>query len=67
MIGKRFPLAVLILTAIMISSYFNFDLATTGLLIVLCQIGPAYFKDIGQEKQMIKLIPDETMEKVQNG
>lgn len=64
LVGKRFPLAVLIIIAIMISSYFQFEQATTGLLIVMALIGPAYFKDIGQEKQTIRMTPDETMEKI---
>ena len=61
-IGRRFPLAVMIIIAIMLSSYYRFAEATTGLLIVLALIGPAYYKDVGTEKATIRLVPDETME-----
>jgi len=66
-IGRRFPLAVIIVTAIMISAYYHFEEASTGLLIVLALIGPAYYKDIGTEKATIQLVPDETMEVKQDG
>jgi uncharacterized membrane protein YqjE len=66
-IGRRFPLAVMIIIAIMLSSYYRFAEATTGLLIVLALIGPAYYKDVGTEKATIQLVPDETMEVKQDG
>lgn len=58
-IGRRFPLAILILMAIVALTYSGYSDVARELVIAFGIIMSAYYKDVGQEKNTIKMINGE--------
>lgn len=59
-IGRRFPLAILLLVVTCYAFYAGLAALGEGLLVIDGIVITAYFKDIGTEKQTIKMIADES-------
>lgn len=59
-IGRRFPLAVILIVAACTMAYLGQSEVATALVTVVATVITGYFRDIDQEKQTIKLVEDET-------
>jgi hypothetical protein len=66
-IGRRFPLAVITLAAIVLLVYLDFDIVASSLGGAYVIILHGYYDDIAQEKQTIKMITDDTPEVFSDG
>jgi hypothetical protein len=58
-IGRRFPLAVIILAAIVLTAYLNMSTIAISLTTAFGIIVVGYYRDINGEKDTIKLVGDE--------
>ena len=65
-IGRRFPLAVLLLVATCAMAYQGQEAIASILGTILGIIAAAYYNDVSSEKQTIHMIPDETTEAYNN-
>ena len=61
-IGRRFPLAVLLLVATCAMAYNGQEAIASIMGTILGIIATAYYKDVSAEKQTIKLVNDATGE-----
>lgn len=66
-IGRRFPLAVIILVALCWAAYMKMDQLTTILGVVIAAIGVTYYQSVGIEKQNAQVLKQEAATEVKNG
>ena len=60
LVGRRFPLAIVLIAATCLMAYFGFESVANAFVVVVGIVVTGYYKDIGLEKQTIKLVEDET-------
>ena len=65
-IGRRFPLAVLLLIVLSVAAYLHYEAMVTGLLVIVGIVFRAYYDAVSEEKQTIRMIANETTEAVKN-
>jgi len=61
-IGRRFPLAIITLLAIVYLVYLGYDLVASSLGGAYMIILHGYYDDVSSEKQTIKIVTDENVE-----
>jgi hypothetical protein len=60
-IGRRFPLAVILIVATCVMAYVGQKEIAMALVTIVATVVGGYFRDIDREKQTIKLVEDETV------